>query len=192
MPKYVLQKSFGFTLIEILVSLSIVGILAALTIPNLHRFNEQEILQTEVGKILSVLRQAQSNAQSGLICPNSGGAANQWQVTFSSSGTGENTIYSYSLIARCLNDTINEVRQTFTIPQGITLAIQGTNNVINNGEVATCTLNQNSHIAFTRTTTQLLCSDISTLNDMTIVLTNSSINTSKRLIIKNGGSINAE
>ncbi len=192
MPKNVIQKSFGFTLIEILVSLSIVGVLAALTIPNLHRFNEQEILQTEVGKILSVLRQAQSNAQSGLICPNSGGAASQWRVTFSSSGTGEDIVYSYSLVARCQNDMTNEVRQTFSIPQGITLAIQGTNNVINNGEVATCTLNQNSHIGFTRTTTQLLCSDISTLNDMTIVLTNSSINQSKKLIIKNGGSINAE
>lgn len=84
-----LQK--GFTLIEILVAISIVSLIAVIGVPNLKRFNEGQQFQNDVSELIRNLRRMQSNSQSSIVCsPNDGSSS--WALKFDSqTGSG----YSY-------------------------------------------------------------------------------------------------
>lgn len=84
------RPTSGFTLIEIIVSLTIIILLTALAIPNLSRFNEEQAIRSEADKFISVVRQAQTNAQARIqpddssytSCPQ--GTELYWQVSLQS------------------------------------------------------------------------------------------------------------
>ncbi len=59
----------GFTLVEILVSIGIMALLTAVTIPNLREFSKNQELDNTASKVLNTLKTAQSSANSRIKCP---------------------------------------------------------------------------------------------------------------------------
>lgn len=60
----------GFTLIEILIVISIIGVTAAAAVPGLRKFGDDQKLDAASSNILQVIKQAQSSAKSGVRCAN--------------------------------------------------------------------------------------------------------------------------
>lgn len=75
----------GFTLVEILVVITIMGILATLGIINYRTFQATQVLNEGVSLLQSTLRAAQSNATAAVKCGNLGAAT--WMVTFGSNSS---------------------------------------------------------------------------------------------------------
>lgn len=63
----------GFTLVEILVVLAIMGIVGMMSYLNIGTFREDENLKSVASDLQSYLRLAQSNAQTGVKCASTGG-----------------------------------------------------------------------------------------------------------------------
>lgn len=84
--------SRGFTLVEILVAISILALIGAISIPNLRRFNDTQTLQNATNDLARVLREAQSSANSRVSCSQTLVARN-WAVRISGN--------SYQLEASC-------------------------------------------------------------------------------------------
>src|SRR3989344_6241652 len=71
-PKPKTHNQTGFTLVEILIVLSIIGITAAAAVPGLRRFGDDQKLDAASSNIVQVIKQAQSSAKSGIRCTTSG------------------------------------------------------------------------------------------------------------------------
>ena len=63
------KKNFGFTLAEVLITLGIIGVVAAMTIPNLISNHRKNIVETRMAKFYSVINQAirRSEADNGPV-----------------------------------------------------------------------------------------------------------------------------
>lgn len=70
----------GYTLVELLVVLSIMAIVSIVVFVNFKTFSQDQILKKTAGDIQSFLREAQSNATSSLNCGSSSGVS--WAVKF--------------------------------------------------------------------------------------------------------------
>src|SRR5258708_39223511 len=88
--------SKGFTLIEILVAVSIIGMLAISIIPGFRRFNDDQLLKNATSDLVQQIRKAQINSQSRLLCSD-GKPSFSWGVTFNVS-SGKST---YQLVSQC-------------------------------------------------------------------------------------------
>ncbi len=102
---FVRKEPAGFTLVEVLVAISILVIIGAVSVPNLMHFNESQILQNTTSDLVRVLRQAQSSANSHTQCT-SVLIAKDWEVDISAS--------SYTLKAKCY-DPKTSAEKTDTI-----------------------------------------------------------------------------
>lgn len=71
----------GFTLVEILVVLAIMGIIGITSFVNIGIFREEENLKSAASDLQSYLRLAQSNAQTGVKCGLEGGSS--WSIVTS-------------------------------------------------------------------------------------------------------------
>lgn len=78
-------RSLGYTLIELLVALSILGITGAVVLVNFGSFKGDQTLRNTLAELQSLIREAQSNATSGVKC-NGAGEAN-WNIKFLSDKT---------------------------------------------------------------------------------------------------------
>ncbi len=67
----------AFTLIELLVVITIMGVIGAYTLANYRSFGEDRNLKSAVLDVISLLRQAQTNATTNVICTDG-----TWQVEF--------------------------------------------------------------------------------------------------------------
>lgn len=76
------MRSAGFTLIELLVVISIISILSVVGFVNFKGFSEDQATDKAVGQIQTLLRLAQSNATSGILCGTSGGVP--WSLILNS------------------------------------------------------------------------------------------------------------
>lgn len=94
----------GFTLVELLVVITIMGILGILGFIYNRTFQATQVLNEGVSGVQNILRAAQSNATAGVKCQGLGGAT--WVVTFENTttfnlkckvGTSAFTQKSYSL-----------------------------------------------------------------------------------------------
>lgn len=65
---YPLPFQRGFTLIEILITIAIISLGAAVAIPNLNNFNQNQGLTNAAADIKNLIKKAQSNAQAGITC----------------------------------------------------------------------------------------------------------------------------
>lgn len=83
----------GFTLVEILVAITILSVAAVVAIPNLKKFNEDQELNNTSSDIIRVLRQAQSGMASSIICKEQT-SSDSWKVSIVSSDASQ---LSYTL-----------------------------------------------------------------------------------------------
>ncbi len=91
-----MPKQKGFTLIEILVAVTIIAILGVIAIPNYHAFQKKQLVLNSAKGLAATLKLAQSNASTGTKCPDpSYTAPKDWDVVY---GTN-----SYYLRASCYN-----------------------------------------------------------------------------------------
>lgn len=78
-----LKKSFGitgFTLVELLVVMTIMGAVATVVLVNSNSSNQEKNLSLASADVQSMIRVAQANALSGTICD--GEASRRWMVEF--------------------------------------------------------------------------------------------------------------
>ncbi|HBQ50641.1 hypothetical protein A3B42_02525 [Candidatus Daviesbacteria bacterium RIFCSPLOWO2_01_FULL_38_10] len=69
----------GFTLIELMIVISIMALLGAFTIANYRSFGEDKDLENAALDVVSLIRTAQTNATTNLKCVNDGGI---WQIEY--------------------------------------------------------------------------------------------------------------
>lgn len=100
----------GFTLIEFLVVIAIMGIVGAFTLANYRSFGEDRNLKNAALDVQSFLRFAQSNATSGSKCQNQGTLS--WIVAFTNNTT---------LDLKCQNSSgTSSGLKPLSLPAGIT------------------------------------------------------------------------
>lgn len=80
----------GFTLIEILIAISIVVIVSAVALPNLRNFSNDQDLDNKISELKNILRKGQSSSNSSALCSNDS-ASTSFYVSISSSSA---TLYS--------------------------------------------------------------------------------------------------
>ena len=76
-----MDKKFGFTLAEVLITLGIIGVIAALTIPTLMTNYRKHVVETKLEKIYSVMNQAINLANAEY------GDASNWVIDCGKSGS---------------------------------------------------------------------------------------------------------
>lgn len=168
----------GFSLVEILVAVSIIVLLGIIAIPNLRQFSKEQEIDSVALQVLNTLKTAQSSGVSRIKCPN-GEPADTWTVRL--------TPDDYSLIATC---QISGSQTFFTkeyIPSTAVTAdtFSGSLNVCAGASV---------DIIFAKSLISYLCSGSTTSQTGTVelTLTNSSANLTKIVKIEPGGVIKIE
>lgn len=77
--------TFGFTLLELLVVISIMAVLTIIAVPSFNEYSRNQKLNDAASQLQSILRQTQNNAQTGTVCNTLGEAhrATYWRVNLS-------------------------------------------------------------------------------------------------------------
>lgn len=70
----------GYTLVELLVVMTILSLIGLTSFINLGNFREDKLLDTSLTNLQSLIRTAQSNASTGVLCSGVGGAI--WSIEF--------------------------------------------------------------------------------------------------------------
>ena len=109
------KKHAGFTLIEILATVTIIGILFTMGIVSYINFNRKQMVSQSAKNIVNALRQVQSNATRGvkdpLICGSTAASAltlEAWYFTMTSN--------SYTIYGLCSGSSTRFFEQTVTLP----------------------------------------------------------------------------
>lgn len=102
----------GFTLIEILVSISIVSLLTGLTIAGYGTFNKKQTVKTAAYQLASNLRLAQQKAISGEKPSGCTGNLQSWQINI--------TANNYSQVVVCINPDFSTTINTTVFPTNVT------------------------------------------------------------------------
>lgn len=176
----------GFTLLELLVVISIIAILTVVAVPSFNQYSQSQKLNEAANNLQSVLRQAQNNAQAGTVCNTSSGIkkATHWRVNLNKVSPG-NKYYSMDPI--CENGSVTA--QPTNLPEGVTIS-----NLIFNGSCNPNTIevhfgNVNSGVSFFDP--DLGCLDnSSTVNanlEITLSLAGTTLN--KIIVVEKGGGI---
>lgn len=109
-------KKAGFTLVELLVVITILAGLVAATLPRLGEFQKTESLKNSALGLQSAFRLAQANASSGVKCNASEGSS-KWSVQFIKSADGT---FSYLVSATCSSGAAGESKSS-PLPAGVTI-----------------------------------------------------------------------
>lgn len=70
----------GFTLLEILIAISIIALIGIVAIPNLRRYNNLQIVKNSASEFKNTLKNAQSRANSNVKCSDTKSSV-AWKVT---------------------------------------------------------------------------------------------------------------
>jgi len=104
----------GFTLIEIIITISIILLLSGLSLTLTYNFNQEKILRNEALKLVNILEIAKKKANSGdLSGLNCNGGFNGYQVNVTSSG--------YSLWLRCGGNSVSPAVFSYSFPNNISI-----------------------------------------------------------------------
>ncbi len=185
-----LYSHAGFTLIEILIAISIIAIVTFISVPNLRRFNQDQEVDNAAGELINSLRLAQANDMSGVKCVKSPSYVNPngWsvQLTFSSSPP----TYGYKITQDCLNSVGVNNQLIFSnknFPSNVTFSVS-------KDDISTsCSTVDNVNFKFLNGGLTVTCTGVSgavPINSyFDITVTNTISGNSKKVRIDKGGSI---
>ena len=132
----VLSEVEGFTLIGILVTISLLALVTLIGLPNLRKFNIDQGVENSVSDFVQVIRKAQSNAQSRIKCPDNRTSVN-WSVKIQDSS-------HYQLNVTCLNSDNSSnliLVNTYILPSSLSFdSSTGSSVTFNNIENNVCLL----------------------------------------------------
>lgn len=163
----------GFTLIELMVVITITAVIGVFTLSNYRSFGEDQNLKSAVLDIQSQFRAAQTNAQTNVKCDTANGAV--WQIELNRG----------SVKLKC-QDPIpsppSVVKKTVTFPTNIVI------DSLNGG--SSCTVTFPSMMTFGLLSGQVSLGDPNCAS-LTIVLKNTNTTTTKSLTVDQSGRIYA-
>ncbi|MDP3973849.1 MAG: prepilin-type N-terminal cleavage/methylation domain-containing protein [Candidatus Daviesbacteria bacterium] len=87
------MKNFGYTLIELMVGVSILAIFSVVALLQFRTFGEDKILTSAANDVQSFIRTAQTNASTGVLCTGNGGAS--WSVVINTNQINMDHLCSY-------------------------------------------------------------------------------------------------
>ena len=102
------KKKSGFSLVELIVSLSVITLLTGLFLANYHNANRRTDLTMTAQALVTDIRYAQANAL-GLIKYDGAVPAGGWGVYFSAGGMGNSNNTSYVIFADENDDRLYQV-----------------------------------------------------------------------------------
>lgn len=167
-----MPKKSGFTLIELLVVISIMGILATFIFINYKSSKSDQDLNKAASDIQTLLRLAQSNATTGVVCEGAGGA--YWGVHF---------ISNIKLELKCGNDIIeidNWHREKDLDLEGVEAKYD-----------EQCSISPTLSVVYAPLDGKVTFSE-STCSKVVINLTATKDNTTKSFTIEKGGAVDAQ
>lgn len=112
------MKKKGFTLVELLVVISIMGLLSVVSLARFGTLREDQKLQAAANELQSLIRTAQTNATTNVKCGSTAGAT--WFVEFKDSKTIDLKCYTSDPAVTTLQKTT-----TFTTNQPMINSING-------------------------------------------------------------------
>lgn len=168
----------GFTIVEALISITIIVLISTLSLPNLRRFNDDQQLKSDTEKLVTVLRLAQSNAQNRIQpsqsftgCTDPLQAVN-WQVLFDPA----NRLYKMGYICDYASHNV-----AITTPQLTNSLSVGVNMQLPTG----C----QNFVDFYQNTSYSNCFSSGTFN---ITLSSTKTSTIRTITVNQGGSISVQ
>lgn len=168
----------GFSLVEIIVAISIIALLGAIAIPNLRNLSKEQEIDSAALQVLNTLKTAQSSASSRIRCSNDE-ASDSWTVRLAPG--------NYSLIAGCQTSGNQTIFTRVYAPASTATAAaySGNSNVCSGSTV---------DIIFSRSQIYYLCSGSVTpqTGSVNLTLSNSTETLTKVVKIDQGGVIKIE
>lgn len=98
-----LHSSPGFTLVEIIIAITILAIAGVVAVPNLKKYNQNQNIDTAVSDTIQAIKRTQSNATSGMECSVGSFPTSGWSITLAND--------SYSISGICV-DLVNGTSPT--------------------------------------------------------------------------------
>lgn len=154
----------GYTLVELMVVLTILAIIGLVAFANLKTFSKTQTVDQAISEVQSFLRLAQSNATAGVICGTQGGA--YWAVKFES-----NT----QLKLRCGPTGVETEQKTLDLV-GVQVSYS-------------CPLDSQLIVTYAPLSGAV---NLGSCSDVTITLTSTQDGQSKSFVITKGGAINVQ
>lgn len=178
------MRSAGYTLVELLVVISIISMMAVLGFVNYKGFAADQATKKALGEIQSILRLAQSNATSQTLCNNQ--SARIWQIILDT-GSAQS---AKNIILECLNESGGATQKIYSLENAEISSITGSGG-------AGCS---DLHVTISYTTgvgtpdfSGLKSNCIKNSNSLTITVRNiNNLSSTKTLDLSKGGTINVQ
>lgn len=110
------MKKRSFTLIEILISITIVILFSGITLAYYNNFTEDQKLKSESKRLISVLALARKSASAGVSDPANCSIFDGYKVVFKT---------SYYELQRCCNSSACVYVHSYNFPENITVKTEG-------------------------------------------------------------------
>lgn len=198
------KTTHGFTLVELLVAITLMGLVGTFALANFRSFGEDQKLKNAALDVQSLLRTAQTNAVTNTECDSQNGST--WQVVISSSSvlavtstspspsSSPNGTTVYQVDLKCLESGTTFPKKTLTMDKNITISVAGTVQALRVQTASTTACpDLPVTISFAPLTGKIdlggSTGPYATCGKLTFTLVNTKTNSTKGLIIERGGSI---